>query len=107
MTRNRGHCRTKKKRTERAFDMFLKLHPITSKVIGDAAVGFVFCSRDADCLTDVAEMFTYAAFTCKWGRLRKQQISKHFDSWVLTFGEPGDAIGPRPDGRATRPTRAS
>ena len=82
--------------SERAFDLFLKVHHIQAKNRGG---GVVFATGTPISNT-MAEMFTMQRYL-QMGALRRNGL-QHFDSWAGTFGETVTAMELSPDGAGYR-----
>ncbi len=82
--------------SQRAFDMFLKVHHIQRQ---NAGGGVVFATG-TPIANSVAEMFTMQRYL-QMSALKALKLD-HFDSWAATFGEPVTAMELAPDGSGYR-----
>jgi N12 class adenine-specific DNA methylase len=82
--------------SQRAFDMFLKVHYIQQRNNG----GGVTFATGTPLTNTMAEMFTMQRYLQPVD-LRRQGL-QHFDSWAATYGEPVTAMELSPDGAGYR-----
>lgn len=82
--------------SQRAFDMFLKVHYIQERNNG----GGVTFATGTPVTNTMAEMFTMQRYLQPVD-LRRQGL-QHFDSWAATYGEPVTAMELSPDGAGYR-----